>query len=128
MSRWTPELGMNAKVHFMGSAWTQADAINIARRIEGIAPEFGYHVALTGGCLYKDGPRKDCDIVFYRVRQLPGDRAGLLGALPRLSIKVTAEHGWVVKAELDGLRSMDLFFPEHPAGDGADYVPGPTNP
>lgn len=49
--------------------WTQAEAIALCRIVEGIAPRFGAHVGLTGGLLYKDGPRKDCDLILYRIRQ-----------------------------------------------------------
>ena len=40
-------------------------AIEICKEIEMRAPSYGCHVALTGGCLYKDGDRKDCDLLFY---------------------------------------------------------------
>jgi len=49
--------------------WTQEAAMKLCREIEMIAPLHGAHVALTGGCLYKAGPRKDLDLVFYRIRQ-----------------------------------------------------------
>ena len=49
--------------------WTQQHAIELCKRIESVCPRYGCHVALTGGLLYKDGPRKDCDILFYRIRQ-----------------------------------------------------------
>jgi hypothetical protein len=45
---------------------TQAEAIELCRQLEPIAAEHGGHVALTGGCLYKDGTRKDVDILVYR--------------------------------------------------------------
>jgi len=40
------------------------DAILLCKAIENKCPDFGYHVALTGGCLYKYGDRKDIDIMF----------------------------------------------------------------
>jgi len=33
---------------------------------ESVAHKYGWHVALTGGSLYKKGERKDLDIVFYQ--------------------------------------------------------------
>lgn len=51
-------------------SWTQEEAIQLCRLLEALAPTFGCHVALTGGCLYKDGERKDCDILLYRIRQV----------------------------------------------------------
>jgi hypothetical protein len=53
----------------VSARWTQADAIALCRKIEEHVPDAGMHVALTGGCLYKDGTRKDADILFYRIRQ-----------------------------------------------------------
>ena len=41
------------------SQWTQEQAIALCRKIEAVCPPFGCHVALTGGALYKDGPRKE---------------------------------------------------------------------
>ena len=58
--------------------WTQPEAIALCKDLEAFAPEYGCHVALTGGLLYKDGPRKDVDIVLYRVRQVSEiDMAGM---------------------------------------------------
>lgn len=45
--------------------WTQSEAIDFCKKIEAICIKYGCHVALTGGTLYGDGPRKDCDILFY---------------------------------------------------------------
>lgn len=46
--------------------WTLEEAVTLARLLEPIAQGNKMHVALTGGCLYKDGSRKDADIVVYR--------------------------------------------------------------
>lgn len=51
--------------------WTQAEAIALCREIEQICPRFGCHVALTGGCLYKDGPRKDADLLYNEMTGRP---------------------------------------------------------
>ena len=40
-------------------------AIEICRELEPIFAGFGHHVGLTGGCLYKDGERKDADLIVY---------------------------------------------------------------
>lgn len=80
--------------------------------IEDVAPLYGCHVALTGGTLYKHGPRKDVDIMFYRIRQVEQiDEAGLFGALGRLGVLRTTDHGWLTKATYLDL-PVDLFFPE----------------
>ncbi len=97
--------------------WTQEEAIALAVEAEALAPKFGCHVALTGGCLYKahDGSRrKDCDLMFYRIRQVDQiDQEGLFKALETIGIKIVKSFTgmWVVKAEWNG-KPMDLFFPE----------------
>lgn len=98
--------------------WTQAEAIALCRMVELVAPAFGCHVALTGGLLYKEGTRKDCDLVFYRIRQVEKiDVAGLCTALSRLGIGVKSpEPSWCIKASFDG-KPIDCFFPEQAGGD-----------
>jgi formylmethanofuran dehydrogenase subunit E len=92
--------------------WDPDFAVELCRLIEGIAPKYGAHVALTGGCLYKDGPRKDCDILFYRIRQTDNiDQGGLVKELAEHGMKIGKVHGWVIKASWED-RPVDLFFPE----------------
>lgn len=112
--------------------WTQQDAIAWCRRAEQIAPAIGFHVALTGVCLYKEGTRKDLDVVFYRIRgqQIVADAGYALvealqeaGLIDRASVEdgvgcLGVESGsgdcddFVVKATHQG-RSVDLIFPEN---------------
>ena len=102
------------------STWTLEDARSLCIAIEAICPKYGCHVALTGGTLYKDGERKDCDILFYRIRQVEQiDVDGLLRALDSMGICVLAEHGWMRKALYRGM-GIDIFFPEHD-DKGGDY-------
>jgi hypothetical protein len=92
--------------------WQAWEAIELCKKIEAIAPEYGAHVALTGGLLYKDGERKDADILFYTIRQWDEiDRAGLLCALAGLGIQIGEQKGWVNKARYQG-KGLDMFFPE----------------
>lgn len=102
------------------SSWTQQEAIDLAVKIEAVCPEFGYHVALTGGCLYRKGLRQDCDLLFYTIRQFENPNyEGLLGKLGELGIQCYAQFGFCVKAGL-GPKSLDLLFPETPGGDYQD--------
>lgn len=92
--------------------WTQAEAIELCRKIEAVCPKYGCHVALTGGLLYKDGERKDCDIVFYRIRQLAEiDFEGLQIALEKLGIITVKCYGFVTKMTYLG-KPIDAFDPE----------------
>lgn len=115
-------------------AWDHEGAVEICRLLEPIAPDYGCHVALTGGCLYKDGKRKDADILFYRIRQWPViDEIGLLNKMRDIGFEIIRRKGWVVKAVYEG-KPLDLFFPEEalvtPTGRCIDdhYPPGPRCP
>ncbi len=104
--------------------WTQERAVKLCRDVEAISPKFGCHVALTGGTLYKDGERKDADILFYRIRQVNAiDVEGLMAALTELGVVPGKDWGWCYKATYEG-RNIDFFFPER---EGLDY-PGHDNP
>jgi hypothetical protein len=97
--------------------WAQADAIALCRAIEAICPDYGCHVALTGGLLYKDGERKDCDILFYRIRQVDEiDVEGLFAALSTIGVERVSGFGWVYKAVYQG-KPIDCFFPESDRGE-----------
>lgn len=101
--------------------WTHDEAITLCRAIEAVCPEYGCHVALTGGTLYKDGPRKDCDILFYRIRQTPAiDMDGLIDGLSAIGVEFLESFGWCVKFIYHG-KKIDAFFPEqdgeYPAGE-----------
>lgn len=91
--------------------WTQPEAIEICRLVELICPHFGYHVGLTGGCLYKDGPRKDLDLVFYKIRKAEPDQEGMFKALRTICVEVQENFGFCVKATYK-TKSIDLLFPE----------------
>jgi hypothetical protein len=97
---------------------TQVQAIELCRMVEEVCPAFGCHVALTGGQLYKDGGRKDIDILFYRIRQVDKiDVEGLFEAIEReIGLKKVGGFGWCHKAEWNGF-SVDVFFPEEPGGE-----------
>lgn len=101
--------------------WTLADAVALCTAIEKFAPIFGAHVALTGGVLYAEGPRKDLDLLFYRIRQHAQINVdGLFDALKLIGVeRVTKNAQWCIKATTaNGARKIDCFFPELPLGDG----------
>lgn len=109
------------------NSWTLLRASQLCEEIEEFAPLYGAHVALTGGCLYRKGARKDADLLFYCIRQLNRiDEEGLLEALRKHGLEIGAHHGWVYKAKWLG-DDVDLFFPEaYPARErredgGSDY-------
>jgi hypothetical protein len=86
----------------MKTDWEQYEAIALCSAIENICPKYGCHVALTGGLLYKDGRRKDADILFYRIRQKPEiDIEGLFYALKEID-DTSSRKSWCIKGEYKG--------------------------
>lgn len=111
--------------------WTQQEAINLCVLIEQIVPTYGAHVALTGGSLYKHGPRKDADILFYRIRQQKQIRmAEMWKALREIGFDQHSGWGWCYKATFNG-KPVDCFFPEAergPDGEEIEYSSGEPAP
>ena len=71
-----------------------------------------YYPALTGGTLYKDGERKDIDIVIYRHREK--DYVDMLDVAESLKLVGFTDfvfYGWCTKCKYQGI-SIDLFNPE----------------
>ena len=97
--------------------WSQTEAIELCVKVEAICPKYGCHVALTGGLLYKQGKRKDCDLLFYRIRQVPEiDLDGLWAALAVIGLNQTSGFGWCYKATYQG-KKLDCFMPEEQGGE-----------
>ena len=73
----------------------------------------GYYPALTGGLLYKEGNRKDIDIIIYRNRQKVKsfETVDLTDLLMQANVKITNSFGFVTKAEWNG-HVVDIFNPE----------------
>lgn len=91
--------------------WTQEQAIALCVQLEVIAKSYGAHVGLTGGCLYKIGDRKDCDILIYRIRDKTINFPGLLAAFTAAGITIRHDFGFCIKARY-GERPIDFLYPE----------------
>lgn len=101
--------------------WTQDQAISLINEIAPKTKEAGCHVALTGGCLYKEGERKDVDILFYRIRQVDDiDIEKLESILKDIGVNITDKYGFVYKAIYKN-KPVDLFFPEFQESIYGDY-------
>ena len=94
--------------------WTQPEALAFCRILESVAPAYGAHVALTGGLLYKDGARKDCDVVLYRIRHRKEPVAwdALFGALIPYGVQFVHDYGWCKKITWNG-KPVDVFDPDN---------------
>lgn len=111
----------------MSDYWLQHEALALCSEIEPTCASFGCHVALTGGLIYRTGPRKDCDLIFYRhAPAVPIQRKEFVAALvERHGLAVTSDNGIqrVAKA-MRGERIVDLFFPEDSRWESTGKISG----
>lgn len=106
----------------MKSPFNLYSAVDLCREIEKFAPLHGYHVALTGGCLYKDGDRKDVDIMLYKVRQGVPNKLELLKAIATMpGMTKPVGRRWLYKAEYRG-KKVDFLFPDTPRNGNDEYI------
>lgn len=103
-------------------SWTQQEAINMCVLIEQVIPAHGAHIALTGGSLYKTGPRKDADVLFYRIRQWKRiEMQEMWEALEKIGFVKLSGFGWCYKATFNG-KPVDCFFPESARDENGDEI------
>lgn len=95
------------------NAWSLREAVELCKLLEVVVPEAGFHIALTGGLLYKEGRRKDCDLMFYQIRQVDPNYEILWKYLTVAGVIRSPsypENGWLVKATYRG-KQVDCLFP-----------------
>lgn len=92
---------------------TQKDGVELCKKLYPILIKVGIFPSLTGGLLYKDGERKDIDILLYRHRQdvESFETADLCNLLSMAGVTVKEYFGFVTKAEWNGFE-VDIFNPE----------------
>lgn len=96
----------------------QQDAINICKAIYSALNGKGFYPALTGGSLYKEGLRKDVDIVIYRNRDNDEmDMEVVAELLKPYGFGEFKFYGWCTKCVFAGIIAIDLFNPEALDGD-----------
>ncbi len=88
-------------------------AIELCRLLYDQLEPLGFYPSLTGGLLYKDGSRKDIDILIYRNRQKVDkfEVIDIESQLNSVGVEITGYFGFVTKAEWKGV-VVDLFNPE----------------
>lgn len=89
------------------------EAVILCKRIYEVLEPVGYYPALTGGCLYKRGLRKDVDIVIYRNRQRREkvDMREVMYCLNTIGIYFDKGFGFVTKAHYNEIQ-IDFLNPE----------------
>jgi hypothetical protein len=99
-----------------------ATAAAVCTVIESVVSKWGHHTALTGGCLYGEGGRKDIDIVIYRRRDLSledmkANMPKMLKVMQKFcEMKLVADHGFVKKFKMGDI-PIDTLWPEEIYGD-----------
>lgn len=108
--------------------WTLDQALSLARRLEAIASVNGFHVALTGGLLYKDGPRKDADFVIYPVRphsNLDTGKEAILDTIRKYSEyeSIVTDFGFVSKVKrFESWGNFDILWPHEEEDNYLEHV------
>lgn len=107
------------------NAWSLREAVELCKLLEVVLPEAGFHIALTGGLLYKEGRRKDCDLMFYQIRQMEPNYEVLWKYLTVAGVLRSPsypENGWLVKATYRG-KQVDCLFPNAKKAKKAEGTP-----
>ena len=99
------------------------DGIDVCKCIYFALSGSGFFPALTGGLLYKEGERKDCDIVIYRHRQDVDhfETIDLEEKLKLIGFTDFKYFGFVTKAKFKGF-SIDIFNPETNEGENYEQL------
>lgn len=109
--------------------WTTERAVDFAHLLEPLADKHGLHIGLTGGCLYKEGPRKDADFIVYGHYGAEGEFADRRAAfetslLEATAMRVTgiANFSHVTKLRINDILDVDLIYVELREPGKSDYA------
>jgi hypothetical protein len=120
--------------HLHPPAWTLTNAINIARYVESVVVQFGYHTAIGGSVLHRGESDKDLDLYLYphspdkkdEIARIIAHPGRVIAALDLFQSKQEKESASVINQyvycmKYEG-RRIDIFFmekydyPQIPAG------------
>ena len=105
--------------------WTIDEALEFAKLVEQIVSKLNHHIGLTGGCLYKNGKRKDIDIILYSVRQTNLNKVVVFEALEKhLGLKFIKLGEWQSKAITKDGKLIDFLIPESVKNGEENYERG----
>ena len=93
---------------------------SLSLQLEAVANTMELHIALTGGQLYKTGPRKDIDFVVYTSRQIKEVPKSLHDYLLKCDRMIpdfvyTYMYGFVCKATYKQVQ-LDFLYPQFAGG------------
>lgn len=95
------------------NAWTLREAVELCKLLEVVIPEAGFHIALTGGLLHKEGRQANCDLLFYQIRGVQPNYEILwkyLTVAGVIRLPEDSYNGFVVRATYRG-KAVDCLFP-----------------
>lgn len=102
-------------IDFLPQAYSakKEDAERLCKKLFEVLYGEGYYPALTGGLLYREGSRKDIDIVIFRNRQTVThfEMENIENLLTECGLSEFQYFGFVTKCKLGDL-NVDLFNPE----------------
>tara|TARA_R110000782_G_scaffold10750_13_gene33303 strand:- start:1106 stop:1504 length:399 start_codon:yes stop_codon:yes gene_type:complete len=92
---------------------TMEQGIELCKELYAELSTIGFFPALTGGSIYKEGNRKDIDIVIFRHRQMieKFEMTDIFTNLENIGITDIRHFGFVTKCVWKGC-DVDLFNPE----------------
>ena len=92
--------------------WTLEEARVLIIELERLLPTVGCHIGLTGGVLYKEGIRKDLDLIVYRIRDYGKIiNADMVSVFEKCGVEIIRQYGWMYKARYKG-KGIDILIPE----------------
>ena len=95
-------------------------AVRLCKTIEPICIKNGFHIALTGGVLHKDGNRKYTDLILYKNRQNSDQNLlQLWNDLQLQGVRFIKSFGFVTKFTWQG-NKIDMLYPEFPKSEQGD--------
>ena len=114
----------------MSELYTIEDAQRICAKLYEPLRDIGVFIGITGGVVYKEGPRKDVDLLLYlhekvseEVAQSKYAKDGLLctivekiSEVSSVDMDTVAFFGYVTKLTIDGI-PVDILFPEYGRND-----------
>lgn len=99
----------------MSKVATVEDGVRLCKQLYPLLKTVGLFPALSGGLLYKEGERKDIDIVIFRHRQdletFEMNNVIVQVCFKACGVEITNFYGFVTKAKWEGF-DVDFFNPE----------------
>lgn len=95
-------------------------AIQLCKILHLALEPYGFFIALTGGTLYKEGRRKDIDLILYKKREsMPREHDEVIDlrhVFNSVGVNIIESYGFCTKARWEGI-DIDILYPESTSHD-----------